>query len=420
MEDFNDILLDDYDPFAEEELNNNNNNNNNQSNQKSTTTSAELVPVNPEEVYGKRDRETLDDPLGTTLTDTPVKKKRTIKKFDHNVMLQQNGIYRLRSETPWLKFQGKGHEAEDLKKLMHYYRRWANELFPGLNFTDFSDRAIKVCSNKQCKNVLDQWREEYKFKNTINNEKDNQHEHVTGELSGMTLEDEDNINKANGSDNEDNDTSDNEDDSNKIDELEYFNKLIRKATPSTSVSTPPPPPSSHTQQQKQQDINKEPAFNSDDSDEDMFLPSQQRIKSIQHKQQQPKTIIEDSDDDEEMFLSSQQRINNNRSRSKLNDSDDDENNDIEEYIFNQSKQKEQHQNDNNNNNNNNNSYQDTNDDQTLAPTTLNGSKTNGNDNQLLKSTLNDDDVDDNEALFNTTGLVSLKSKHLSVDDFFAD
>ncbi|CAO3639964.1 unnamed protein product [Cunninghamella blakesleeana] len=230
-------------------------------------------------------------------------------------LLEPNGIYRIRSETPWLKFKGKGHEVEDLKKMMIYYKVWANQLYPRLNFTDFADRVMKVTSKKQCKIVLDQWRDEYKFKNSLNIEKDSE-EHVTGELSGMTLEDEENINRANKS----NHSSDEEDDDDKMDELEYFSKLIQKATPAESSSTSPP--SIQTQDQQQKDTNKQSAM--DDSDDEVFIPSD-KIKSIQEKQ--PAKSILDENRNENIKSPSQKNKNSSQSKIILDDSDSDSDSD---------------------------------------------------------------------------------------------
>ncbi|KAI8081590.1 replication fork protection component Swi3-domain-containing protein [Halteromyces radiatus] len=187
MDDFDDIVLDDYDPFNNDSDNNN-------------TKDAQIDPLAPANTnkHNKK-RSTRDDPVegDEESTKTIKKQRRKLKKLDHEILCSAEGLTRLRNETPWLKFGGKGHEDEDLLKLMRYYRMWAYKIYPRYNFTDFASRVMKASANKNCKMKLDQWREEYIFKNSpdeAGSEKVS-HERVTGELSGMTLEDEDQQNR---------------------------------------------------------------------------------------------------------------------------------------------------------------------------------------------------------------------------------
>ncbi len=68
----------------------------------------------------------------------------------------------LRNESQYIQFQGKGHEAADLKKLMTYYTIWANNLYPKFRFKDFARKVGKQASKTRVKVVVEQWQNEYK------------------------------------------------------------------------------------------------------------------------------------------------------------------------------------------------------------------------------------------------------------------
>ncbi|KAI8075185.1 replication fork protection component Swi3-domain-containing protein [Gongronella butleri] len=143
LDEFDDILLDSYDP---------------------TSTSAhgqtDTTQVDRKRLY-------MDDtPEQPAASATPAKRQRApVKKLDHSTLFQSDGIPRIKNEAQWIKFRGKGHEDDDLRRLMEYYRMWSRQLYPKLNFQDFCRRAWKACATKQCKMELNHWRDEYMFKN---------------------------------------------------------------------------------------------------------------------------------------------------------------------------------------------------------------------------------------------------------------
>lgn len=94
--------------------------------------------------------------------------------------METKGIPLLRNESKYLKFKGKNHEAEDLKKLMTYYTVWANNLFPKLKFSDFAKRVGQHASGRLVKNMLTEWQDEYKEKLIVRR-------NVQNELSGKTV-----------------------------------------------------------------------------------------------------------------------------------------------------------------------------------------------------------------------------------------
>lgn len=76
-------------------------------------------------------------------------------------LLGEGGLTLLRTETQHLKFRGKGHEDEDLHKLIGYYTVWANNLYPKYNFKDFAQKVTKPASSARVKETLNVWRNEY-------------------------------------------------------------------------------------------------------------------------------------------------------------------------------------------------------------------------------------------------------------------
>uniref|UniRef100_G3TYT5 TIMELESS-interacting protein n=1 Tax=Loxodonta africana TaxID=9785 RepID=G3TYT5_LOXAF len=83
----------------------------------------------------------------------PVPPKRTIKrnipKLDAQRLISERGLPALRHVFDKAKFKGKGHEAEDLKKLIRHMEHWAHRLFPKLQFEDFIDRVEQLGNKKE-------------------------------------------------------------------------------------------------------------------------------------------------------------------------------------------------------------------------------------------------------------------------------
>ncbi|CAO0793577.1 unnamed protein product [Mucor circinelloides] len=100
-------------------------------------------------------------------------------------LLEPKGIPLLKNESQYLKFKKtKGHEHEDLKKLMAYYTVWANNLYPGLRFQDFARRVVNPAKSKLVRSMIDNWSDEYRQRRQIRLD-------MRNELSGKTVGDED-------------------------------------------------------------------------------------------------------------------------------------------------------------------------------------------------------------------------------------
>ncbi|KAI9278732.1 replication fork protection component Swi3-domain-containing protein [Phascolomyces articulosus] len=144
------LLLDDYDPFSKD--------------------------TNDTNDPKAKDNETTFDPLAATngkrsSDDAPsAKKRQKFKRLNADVLLSDKGLPRLRHEAPWLKFQGKGHEDADLRKLIDYYTIWAHSLYPRLQFRDFSRKVLNATQEARVKYTLNQWQDEYYEKQSVLNE----------------------------------------------------------------------------------------------------------------------------------------------------------------------------------------------------------------------------------------------------------
>eukprot|EP00435_Cladocopium_sp_Y103_P026811 s3523_g6.t1 len=71
-------------------------------------------------------------------------------KLTHQILFQDNGLKKVIRDFPKLKFQGKGHEFEDLKVLMAAYKKWLKELYPFKDdFEEVIWKAREVLQKKE-------------------------------------------------------------------------------------------------------------------------------------------------------------------------------------------------------------------------------------------------------------------------------
>ncbi|KAJ3129083.1 hypothetical protein HK098_002675 [Nowakowskiella sp. JEL0407] len=89
---------------------------------------------------------------------------RNTVKLDDALLTSANGLPKLRSTAEKLKFKGKGHEAEDLKKLISFYQIWAHNLYPSLAFESVVEKTEKVCRTQKMDNFLSEMRREERLK----------------------------------------------------------------------------------------------------------------------------------------------------------------------------------------------------------------------------------------------------------------
>ncbi|XP_075711410.1 TIMELESS-interacting protein [Rhinoderma darwinii] len=80
--------------------------------------------------------------------------KRPQPKLDAQRLTSQRGLPALRHLFDDAKFNGKGHEAEDLKILIRQMENWAHRLFPKLQFEDFLNRLETLGNKKEVQTCL--------------------------------------------------------------------------------------------------------------------------------------------------------------------------------------------------------------------------------------------------------------------------
>ena len=61
-----------------------------------------------------------------------------------------------------MKLKGKGHEAQDLDKIMSMYHNWHMEMAPKLEFGYFAERLSKFSGKKEVKEHMDKLRGVYR------------------------------------------------------------------------------------------------------------------------------------------------------------------------------------------------------------------------------------------------------------------
>ncbi|XP_077375385.1 TIMELESS-interacting protein-like isoform X4 [Festucalex cinctus] len=92
------------------------------------------------------------------LAEVPAAKRKTVKrpqpKLDSNRLTSEKGLPALRTLFDDVHFKGKGHEAEDVRLLMHKMENWAHRLYPKLQFEDFMDRVEKLGAKKEVQTCL--------------------------------------------------------------------------------------------------------------------------------------------------------------------------------------------------------------------------------------------------------------------------
>ena len=71
--------------------------------------------------------------------------KRTVKKkkiFSEDILTGCDGLIRIYEDFPREKlFMGRGYELQDMKRLLHRYKEWGFQMFPGLAFPDLLNRC---------------------------------------------------------------------------------------------------------------------------------------------------------------------------------------------------------------------------------------------------------------------------------------
>ncbi|CAO3636567.1 unnamed protein product [Mucor fragilis] len=219
--------------------------------------------------------------------ETTTPKRPQKKRFNAELLLEPKGIPLLKAETQYIKFnKTRGHEHEDLKRLMTYYTVWANNLYPGLLIQDFSRRVVNPAKSKLVRSVMDQWSNEYRERRQVRLD-------VRNELSGKTVGDEDGSdgNQSGGRAAQDDDESSEDDNRPLFFPITNTNQTNSVAnTPNKKTAKPKAKPKVKPAVAKP----RTKAFIDTDDEQPLFTPSQQPQQNNKRK-----VVFDDSSDEED-------------------------------------------------------------------------------------------------------------------------
>ena len=74
----------------------------------------------------------------------PAKKRRVVARLTPEVLVEAKGIAMVYKAFPKVSFKGRGHEVDDLRKLLNKYAEWAHTLVPEMDFNDVVEKLEKV------------------------------------------------------------------------------------------------------------------------------------------------------------------------------------------------------------------------------------------------------------------------------------
>ncbi|KAI0374928.1 Swi3-domain-containing protein [Pilatotrama ljubarskyi] len=89
----------------------------------------------------------------------PVKKKKR-PVLDEARLVGPDGFPALVKQAKDFKPKGKGHELQDLNRLMNVYQFWTHKMYPNTQFIDTVQRVEKLCHSKRMHVALSVWRDE--------------------------------------------------------------------------------------------------------------------------------------------------------------------------------------------------------------------------------------------------------------------
>ncbi|GAA5925824.1 hypothetical protein JCM1841_006326 [Sporobolomyces salmonicolor] len=90
----------------------------------------------------------------------PQKKRRAVAKLDETRLLGPSGFPQLREDVRKLKLKGKGHETQDLKRVLTMYQLWTHQMYPKTNLRDTLHAVEKLCHKRSLQRALKQYKDE--------------------------------------------------------------------------------------------------------------------------------------------------------------------------------------------------------------------------------------------------------------------
>nr|POE89775.1 chromosome segregation in meiosis protein 3 [Quercus suber] len=104
------------------------------------------------------------EPVKDVDEEVKIRKKRTpVPKLDETLLLSEKGIPRLRKVAKTrLKFKGKGHEFNDMARLLNTYQLWLDDMYPRAKFRDGLTMVEKLGHGKRMQITRRGWIDETK------------------------------------------------------------------------------------------------------------------------------------------------------------------------------------------------------------------------------------------------------------------
>nr|POF18513.1 chromosome segregation in meiosis protein 3 [Quercus suber] len=104
------------------------------------------------------------EPVKDVDEEIKIRKKRTpIPKLDETLLLSEKGVPKLRKVAKTrLKFKGKGHEFNDMARLLNTYQLWLDDLYPRAKFRDGLMIVEKLGHSKRMQLTRRGWIDETK------------------------------------------------------------------------------------------------------------------------------------------------------------------------------------------------------------------------------------------------------------------
>ncbi|KAE8890392.1 hypothetical protein PF005_g26181 [Phytophthora fragariae] len=104
------------------------------------------------------------DDLGTAAAaSVPTKRRRNLLRESH--LVSAEGLKKVHRTFPYqVSADVSGREAQALASLIKMYKQWAFDLYPGLNFEDFVERAEALGKSHQVQGLVADLREKEKLK----------------------------------------------------------------------------------------------------------------------------------------------------------------------------------------------------------------------------------------------------------------
>ena len=126
----------------------------------------------PNQIGIKRANDSKDAADNEPVEELIVKTVKKQKTFTEDILTGRDGLVRIYEDFPREGlFRGRGHELQDMKRLLNIYKEWGFQMYPGLAFPDLLSRCetfghkarTKIC----LRGLRDRERDKYVVRRSI-------------------------------------------------------------------------------------------------------------------------------------------------------------------------------------------------------------------------------------------------------------